>query len=117
MTTEPRALRAFRLLGLARRAGAVAPGTDAVRRSIRDGTARLILTAEDASGVQLEKIRTTLHDRSIPRAVLGDRTTLGAAIGFARLSAVAITDGSLADRLAAELDLAVGGRGSDAVEA
>lgn len=42
---------------------------------------------------------------------------MGAAIGFARLSAVAITDGSLADRLAAELDLAVGGRGSDAVEA
>jgi len=117
MTTGPRADSALRLLGLARRAGAVAPGTEAVRRAIREGEARLILFARDASSVQLEKIRTTLHDRSIPRAVLGDRNTLGAAVGVARLSAVAITDGSLADRLALELVEFEDEGGSDAVEA
>lgn len=116
-TTEPRARSALRLLGLARRAGAVAPGTEAVRRAIREGKARLILFATDASSVQLEKIRTTLHDRSIPRAVLGDRNALGAAVGLARLSAVAITDGSLADRLAAELMEPAGEGESDEVEA
>lgn len=116
-TTEPRALSALRLLGLARRAGAVAPGTEAVRRAIRAGEARLILMATDASSVQVKKIKTTLHDRSIPRAVLGDRRSLGAAIGYAQLSAVAITDRPLAERLVTELDGAVDGPGSDAVEA
>jgi ribosomal protein L7Ae-like RNA K-turn-binding protein len=115
--TERRARSALRLLGLARRAGAVAPGTEAVRRAIREGKARLILFAKDASSVQLEKIRTTLHDRSIPRAVLGDRTALGAAVGFARLSAVAVTDRSLADRLVAELAEPADEGGSDEVEA
>lgn len=98
---------AFRLLGLARRAGAVAPGTDAVRRAIREGEAQLILMASDASGVQLKKIRTTVHDRTIPQAVLGDRDTLGSAVGLAPLSAVAVTNASLADRLLQELEEAV----------
>ena len=114
---ERRTRSALRLLGLARRAGAVAPGVEATRRAIRDGRAFLIVVAEDASGVQLEKIRTTLHDRSIPWGILGDRGTLGAAIGFAELSALAVTDGSLAKRLAAQLDVAAGEVGSDAVEA
>lgn len=87
------------LLGLARRAGAVVSGTEAVRRAIREGEARLVLTAGDASGVQLDKIRSTMRDRPIPRAVLGDRSALGAAVGRAPLSAVAVTHPSLAARL------------------
>jgi ribosomal protein L7Ae-like RNA K-turn-binding protein len=102
----------FRLLGLARRAGAVAPGTHAVRRAIREGEARLILMAGDASSVQLDKIRTTLYDRTIPQAVLGDRNTLGAP-----LSAVAVTNRSLADKLVAELKSSGDESGTDAVEA
>jgi len=114
---ESRTSSALRLVGLARRAGALACGTEAVRRAIREGEARLILMAEDASSIQLEKIRTTLHDRSIPQVILGDRNTLGAAVGTAPLSAVAVTDRSLADRLAAELAGAVIEGSADAVEA
>jgi len=102
MGTSPRT-EILRLLGLARRAGAVAPGTEAVRRAIREGEAQLILMAGDASSVQLDKIRTTLQDRAIPQAVLGDRDALGAAVGLAPLSAVAVTDVSLAGRLLEEL--------------
>ena len=115
--TESLKASAFRLLGLARRAGRVAPGTEAVRRAIREGEARLILIAKDASSVQLEKIRTTLHDRSIPRVVLGDRNMLGAAVGLAALSAVAVTNRSLADQLVAELADEGDERSTDAVEA
>ena len=43
--------RVMQLLGLARRAGAVAPGTEAVRQAIRGGHARLVLFAADASQV------------------------------------------------------------------
>ena len=103
MTGTSRRPSAYRLLGLARRAGAVAPGTAAVRRAIREGEAQLILMAKDASSVQLGKIQTTLHDRTIPQATLGDRDTLGAAVGLAPLSAVAVTSVSLAARLLAEL--------------
>jgi ribosomal protein L7Ae-like RNA K-turn-binding protein len=95
---------AFRLLGLARRAGAVVPGTDATRRSIRRGEARLVLMARDASGVQMDKIKKTLVKRPIPHAVLGDRSTLGAAIGKGPTSAIAVTDESLANRLLEDLE-------------
>ncbi len=97
----------FRLLGLARRAGAVAPGTDATRRAIRRGAARLVLMAGDASGVQLDKIRKELSNRPIPQVILGDRATLGAAIGKAPVAAVAVVDESLAARLLRDLNDAV----------
>lgn len=91
---------ALRLLGLARRAGAVAHGTDATRRAVREGRARLVVTAGDASGTQMRKLQTTLGDRPIPQVVLGDRSALGAAIGSAPVSALAVTAESFASRLA-----------------
>ena len=97
----------LRLLGLARRAGAVAPGTDATRRAIRRGEARLVLMAGDASRVQLDKIRKELSNRPIPQVILGDRATLGAAIGKAPVAALAVTDESLATRLLQDLNDAV----------
>ena len=81
---------ALQILGLARRAGAVAPGTAATRRSISQGEARLVLMAEDASLAQLDKIRRTMRKRIIPQVLLGDRTTLGAAIGKAPITAVCL---------------------------
>lgn len=114
---ERRRRSALRLLGLARRAGAVAPGTEAVRRAIREGEAHLILMAGDASRVQLDKIRTTLHEKAIPQVILGDRDTLGAAVGLAMLSAVAVTNRSLADQLIAELDGSDGESGTHVGEA
>ena len=100
-----RADEAFRLLGLARRAGSVAPGTDAARRAVRSGEARLILMAGDASGVQLDKIRSAMRNRPIPWGTLGDRATLGAAVGRGPTSAVAITAGSFAQALGMLLEL------------
>jgi ribosomal protein L7Ae-like RNA K-turn-binding protein len=107
---------AFRLLGLARRAGAVVPGTDAARRAVREGEARLVLMASDAASVQLDKIRRLLENRSIPRAVLGDRVTLGAALGMGPVSAVAVTVASFADELRRRLGLDGDGEGPDDVE-
>lgn len=100
------------LLGLARRAGALVHGTEAVRQSIRDGAARLVLFAGDASPTQLDKIRRTLETRPTPQATLGDRATLGSAIGLAPVSAVAVTSTSLASRISAELGDAVSVRGA-----
>ncbi len=95
---------ALQILGLARRAGAVAPGTAATRRSISQGEARVVLMAEDASSAQLDKIRRTMRNRVIPQVLLGNRATLGAAIGKAPITAVAVTDASLAARLLESID-------------
>ena len=100
---ETRRSSALRLLGLARRAGAIAPGTEAVRRAIRDGEARLILMAQDVG--------------SIPRVTLGDRATLGSALGMAELSAVAVTQASFANRLVEELERSEAEDNTDVVEA
>ena len=96
--------KALQILGLARRAGAVAPGTTATRRSISKGEACVVLMAEDASSAQLDKIRRTMRKRIIPQVLLGDRATLGAAIGKAPIAAVAVTDASLAGRLLESID-------------
>jgi len=93
----------YRLLGLARRAGAVAHGTEGVRQSIRVGEARLVLLAGDASPAQLDKIRRTMRSRPVPEVSIGDRVGLGAAVGLAPISAVAVTSSPLADRVLAEL--------------
>jgi ribosomal protein L7Ae-like RNA K-turn-binding protein len=91
----------MQLLGLARRAGALAPGVEAVRQAVRDGTARVVVLARDASPLQLDKIGRTKHGRAVPTAWLGDRDVLGAAVGLGPLSAVAVTNAALAEQVAA----------------
>jgi ribosomal protein L7Ae-like RNA K-turn-binding protein len=102
-----RRAEALQLLGLAQRAGAVVSGTERARRAVLQGEARLVLMAGDASRVQLDKVRQVLQDRPIPQGTLGDRATLGAAVGRAPVSAVAVTAESFADQL--RLQLGIGG--------
>jgi ribosomal protein L7Ae-like RNA K-turn-binding protein len=90
---------ALELLGLAQRAGAVERGVDAARRAVRDGRARLILIADDASATQLKKITGLLEHRPVPRRRVADRAALGAALGAAPLSAVAITRREFAESM------------------
>ena len=91
------------LLGLARRAGAVATGTGSTRRALKEGRARLVLLAQDASETQRDKVMKLLRHGKTPRATLGTRQELGLAVGSAPVSAVAVTDGELAKELVARL--------------
>lgn len=111
-----RAEEALRLLGLARRAGAVAPGTDQARRAVHRGEARLILMAGDASSVQLDKIRSAMRNRPIPQGTLGDRATLGAAVGRGSVSALAVTSASFAEQLRLKLEIGGGAESEEAEE-
>ena len=95
------------LLGLAQRAGALERGIGSTQRAVRDGRARLVLLAQDASEVQLEKVMKLMRHRSIPRVTLGNRAELGAAVGAAPLSAVAVTDKNFANQLAGQLAVSV----------
>lgn len=90
---------ALGILGLARRAGVVVYGTEAARRVVRDGSARLVLVASDASEVQRQKLLKLLSHRDVPWAEAGTRQELGAAIGSAPVAAVAIMADSFAKQM------------------
>jgi ribosomal protein L7Ae-like RNA K-turn-binding protein len=92
----------LRILGLAYRAGSVVVGTAAVRRALRADEAYLVLTARDASPVQLDKIEGLLRARGIPRIIPGTRAQLGAALGSPPLTAAAVTQRGWAARLRTE---------------
>lgn len=87
------------LVGLARRAGSVARGTEATRRALRAGDAHLVLTAADASPTQKKKVLGLARGREVPHRVVADRAELGAALGSGPLSAVAVTHPSFATRI------------------
>jgi ribosomal protein L7Ae-like RNA K-turn-binding protein len=88
------------LLGLAQRAGAVSRGTEATRRAIRKGEARLVVVADDASRVQLDKIDKANRSRGLRTVTVPTRAQLGAALGAGPLSAVAVTQASFARQVA-----------------
>ncbi|MSR35342.1 MAG: hypothetical protein EXR95_01690 [Gemmatimonadetes bacterium] len=102
--------RVLEMLGLAQRAGAVERGVDAARRAVREGRARLVLIAEDASAAQLKKITGLLEHRSVPCRVVGARDALGAAVGGPVLSAVAVTRREFAEPMLRHLQDGEGGR-------
>jgi ribosomal protein L7Ae-like RNA K-turn-binding protein len=99
---------ALAFLGMARRAGALAYGTGSTRRALKEGRARLILFAQDASETQRDKVMKLLRHGTTPRATIGTRQALGLALGSAPVSAVAVTDREFAKellvRLSAELE-------------
>lgn len=91
------------LLGMARRAGAVVSGTGSTRRAVKEGRARLVLFAQDASETQRDKVMNLLRHGQTPRATVGTREALGSAVGSAPVSAVAVTDKGFAKELVARL--------------
>ena len=91
------------LLGMARRAGALATGTGSTRRALKEGRARLVLLADDASEAQRGKVMNLLRHGDTPRATVGTREALGMAVGSAPVSAVAVTDKQFAKELVARL--------------
>jgi ribosomal protein L7Ae-like RNA K-turn-binding protein len=100
--------RALSMLGMATRAGAVVPGTDRVREAARAGTLRLAVMAADASENSRGKLLPLLEARGLSHVIRYERSELGAAVGRGPLSAVGVTDGALAARLLALLEMSAG---------
>lgn len=76
-----------------------------MRQLLRGGKARLVLTADDASPVQLKKLEGLLRNRDVPRMTLGSRSEIGAALGAPPLTAVALTDDGFASEMLHRLEL------------
>ncbi len=92
------------LIGLARRAGELALGQDAVRAMLRDGDAGVLIVACDAASDSRDKVA-KLHAAVAPDVGMVEamgRDELGRAVGRASAVFLAVRAGRLAERLSAE---------------
>lgn len=89
------------LLGIATRAGAVVTGTQAVRTAARAGKIHRVILARDAAAGQRGKLEPLLLARRIPYHIEFSQAELGAAIGRKPVSAVGLSNPSIAERAGA----------------
>lgn len=94
-------------LGLAMKAGNVVSGEFMTEKAIRDGMARLVIVAADASDNTKKKFRDSCKYYRIPYAEFGDKDTLGNAIGKEFRASLAITDKGFATSIGKNLELEV----------
>ncbi len=81
------------LLGIARRAGHIAIGFDAVKAAVTDGRAQLVLLAADRSAKTEKELRYAAQGSSCPiRVLAADKEALAHALGLQKPVAVAATD-------------------------
>lgn len=90
--------RLLERLGLARRAGALAVGSEPSRRAMRHDEARVVCLASDASEGTHRQISSNCQRKSIPCIDRFDGAALGRAVGEDYVAAVAVT----ADQFASE---------------
>lgn len=81
------------LLGIARRAGHLTVGFDAVRSALLTGHAQLVLLAADCSPKTEKELRFTGRESTCPLIKLpADKAALAAALGMEKPVAVVATD-------------------------
>lgn len=94
----------YSLLGLAMKAGRVVSGEFATDKSVKEGTAFLVLVSEDASDNTKKKFSNTCEFYEVPRFFFGTKDELGHAIGKEMRSSLAITDEGFAKSLIKHLE-------------
>ena len=94
------AARVLDMLGLARRAGAVGVGFEAVRALAGKGAAAIVFAARDGAPASLAKLAGMAGP--LPVVSLFDALELGQALGCERVVQVAVKRGGAAKRLAVE---------------
>ncbi|MBE5922574.1 MAG: 50S ribosomal protein L7ae [Lachnospiraceae bacterium] len=91
--------RVLSLLGLAKKAGKVVSGEFSVEEAVKKGTAKLVLTAEDASGNTKKLFTNKCAFYKVPYMTCGTKETLGRAIGNQFRASVAVTDEGFRDAI------------------
>lgn len=100
-------------LGLAMKAGKVVSGEFMTENAIRDGRAKLVIIAADASANTKKKFADSCHYYKVPHVEWGDKDILGNAIGKEFRASLAVTDGGFAKSIGKNLDLEVTKYGKD----
>lgn len=85
------------MIGLAKRAGRLVTGTDAVIACIQSGKAVLVLAASDASEGTQKRIRDKCGTYNVRQLVWGTAQQLGHTVGMGSCAAAAVTDRNFAE--------------------
>lgn len=106
--------RCLDLLGLARRAGAVAAGFEKVKSALRAGEVGLLVQADDAAVDGLDKVRALARavGPKVPQVQFCGAAELGAAVGREAAVHVGIAPGRFAESLKREIQRLAGLRGA-----
>lgn len=94
-------------LGLAMKAGNVVSGEFMTEKAIRDGRAKLVMVATDASANTKKKFSDSCHFYHVPYVEFSDKDTLGKAIGKTFRASLAITERGFAASVGKNLELEV----------
>ncbi|MFJ7729031.1 YlxQ family RNA-binding protein [Neobacillus sp. NPDC097160] len=92
------------LLGLANRARKIISGEELAVKEIRNGKAKLVLLAADASANTTKKITDKCTSYQVPLKMVENRYLLGQAIGKEARVVVAVMDDGFAKKLVTLLD-------------
>lgn len=90
---------AWRMLGMAARAGRVAIGTEMIRSRISRNQVFLICLATDAGPTSAKRVRQLASQSQLPLIELGSGTELGHWTGKNQCAAVAVLDRHMAARI------------------
>lgn len=96
--------RAIAMLGLAAKAGKVQSGEFSTEKAVKDGNARLILVAEDASDNTKKQFKNMCTYYRVPIYFLCSKLELGHSIGKEFRASVAVTDGGFADSIIKKIE-------------
>lgn len=85
------------LIGLAKKAGKIAAGEFQTENSVKSGKACLVIVSEEASANTKKKFRNMCTFYEVPIYYYGNKTELGAAIGYEFRASLALLDPGLAE--------------------
>ena len=91
------------LIGLSMRQGAVDSGSFMAEKSIKAGTAKLVVIAEDASDNTRKDFTDMCSYYHVPCCIFGTKDTLGHAIGKEFRVVMALTNQGLADKISEQI--------------
>ncbi len=97
------------LLGLARRAGQMAPGENQTSLAMRRQQVALLVMAEDAGPSLYRKYHLWAQDLHVPLVIIGTKAQLGGAIGMGPHAVLAVLDEGFGRRILEELGKSSGG--------
>lgn len=96
--------KVFSYIGLAAKAGFLASGEFMSEKAVKEGKAKLVIVAEDASDNTKKMFTNMCTYYKVPIYFFGEKTKLGHAIGKEFRASLALLDKGLADMVEKQLD-------------
>ncbi len=96
--------KVFSLLGLATKAGKVVSGEFMTERSVKDGSAYMVIVGEDASDNTKKNFRNMCEYYHVPVFFYGTKEELGHAIGKEMRASLAVIESGFARNIMNHLD-------------